>query len=128
MHRCTSVAKGLGMTESILLVDVAEGIATVTLNRPQAMNALSRDLRRTLVDAFIRFRDDTETGVIILTGSGRAFCAGLDLKELGSAAPKDTATAVSGNELIDALARCPQPIIGAINGFAITGGFELALA
>jgi enoyl-CoA hydratase len=134
------------MADEVLLIERRDGVTTLTLNRPQAMNALSRALRRALVKTFAALASDEETRVVILTGSGRAFCAGLDLKELsgesggaaaGSAAnqggadratPNETEAAISGGELVQAMARLAQPIIGAINGFAITGGFELALA
>lgn len=118
------------MTEPILLVEKSEGIATVTLNRPAAMNALSRQLRSTIAQTFAALRDDPEAGVVILTGAGRAFCAGLDLKELGGegSSADDRETAVADAEVINALTAFERPIIGAINGFAITGGFEVALA
>jgi enoyl-CoA hydratase len=118
------------MDEPILLIEKADGVATLTLNRPQAMNALSRALRAALVDAFTDVGRDPDVGVVILTGAGRAFCAGLDLKELGSAgATRDeTRSAVAGADVVAAVSGCDRPIIGAINGFAITGGFELALA
>ena len=117
------------MSEPILIVEKSEGIATLTLNRPGAMNALSRELRSAIVKAFDDLRHDQETGVVILTGSGRAFCAGLDLKELGSSRGKsETESAVAGADVIKAIAGLDRPTIGAINGFAITGGFEMALA
>jgi len=116
------------MADAVLLCEIDEGIATLTLNRPQAMNALSRELRQALIRRFADIRDNAEIGVVILTVAGRAFCAGLDLKELSTATPNQTAAAVSGDELVAALQQCPQPIIGAINGYAVTGGFELALA
>jgi enoyl-CoA hydratase len=116
------------MTDHILLIEKSEGIATVTLNRPEAMNALSRALRQAIVQTFHALRDDPEAGVVILTGAGRAFCAGLDLKELGSGTSDDTESTVAGADVVQALTNFPRPIIGAINGFAITGGFELALA
>lgn len=115
----------------VLLTEISEGVALVTLNRPGAMNALSVELRRALAGAFHAVARNAEVGAVILTGAGRAFCAGLDLKELGGethGAP-DIAGAIGGHDgVLDAMARCRQPIIGAINGFAITGGLELALA
>ncbi len=117
------------MSESVLLVEKSKGIVTLTLNRPEAMNALSRALRVAIVQAFAALRDDPDAGVVILTGAGRAFCAGIDLKELGSANTTLNTDTVGGElDIVQAMAQFDRPIIGAINGFAITGGFELALA
>lgn len=113
-------------SENLVLIDRDDGVATVTLNRPDALNALSSGLRAALVAAFDELRDDPQTEVVILTGAGRAFTAGLDLKELGGEVERDDQQ--SGNpDLNRALGTFDRPIIGAINGFAITGGFELAL-
>jgi enoyl-CoA hydratase len=119
------------MSESVLLIEKSEGIATLTLNRPESMNALSRGLREEFVQAFRNLGDDPDTGVVILTGAGRAFCAGLDLKELSSAGlnANSSETAVGDpTDVVQAMVKYDKPIIGAINGFAITGGFEIALA
>jgi enoyl-CoA hydratase len=121
-------------TQPVLLDDRRDGIATLTLNRPAAMNALSRALRGEITRTFQSLAEDDEVGVVILTGAGdRAFCAGLDLKELGGETASGQSTGAAdavagGDDAIRAMESCPQPIIGAINGFAITGGFELALA
>ncbi len=113
-------------SENLVLIEQNDGIATVTLNRPDALNALSSALRAALVAAFDELRGDPETQVVILTGAGRAFTAGLDLKELGGEVEPDDPK--SGDaDLNRALGTFDRPIIGAINGFAITGGFELAL-
>ncbi|MGH0038382.1 MAG: enoyl-CoA hydratase [Myxococcota bacterium] len=120
------------MSEPVLLVDKRDQIATVTLNRPAAMNALSKALRAELARVFAELPEDPEVGVILLTGAGdRAFCAGLDLKELSGEGIEgdDAGGAVSsGYDAVQRIEACPLPVIGAINGFAITGGFELALA
>jgi len=117
------------MSEPVLLVEKKDGLATLTLNRPKAMNALSRELVSRIGQAFTDLKEDGETAVVILTGAGRAFCAGLDLKELSEEAVGERETEASDTlDAIDVLYRFDRPIIGAINGTAITGGFELALA
>jgi enoyl-CoA hydratase len=112
-------------------VEKSEGIATVTLNRPKSMNALSIALRNALAEAFQGLADDADVGVVIITGAGdRAFSAGLDLKELGGETEEstDAERAIGGGaNLVRAMEEFDRPIIGAINGVAITGGFELAL-
>ncbi len=113
---------------NVLQIEKSESIATLTLSRPKAMNALSTELRADLIEAFRRLSADDEVGVVILTGAGKAFCAGVDLKELGGeAGERSGASAIGAGNPVAAMEACPKPIIGAINGFAITGGFELAL-
>lgn len=114
------------MSEPIVLIERDGPVAIVTLNRPDALNALSRALRSEIVKAFAALAEDDTVRVAILTGAGRAFTAGVDLKEAGQTG---FALGADGGEidLNKGLAAFPWPIIGAINGFAITGGFELAL-
>ncbi|HSW08248.1 enoyl-CoA hydratase [Aquabacterium sp.] len=118
--------------QDLLLTEVhPAGYAVLTLNRPQAMNALSRSLLTALADEIDRLATDPGVRVLILTGAGRAFCAGLDLKEIGAGEGSVGGLKPSGQRAKDpvqALARFDGPVIGAINGAAVTGGFELALA
>jgi len=112
---------------SVLLVEKSHGVATLTLNRPEALNALNLALRRALEESFRELQKDGETRVAILTGAGRAFSAGVDLKEL-AAAPRMSESGAAEASIVEAMAEFEGPIVGAINGHAITGGFELALA
>ncbi len=103
------------------------GYAVVTLNRPEAMNALSKALRSELAQAVTDLEADENVRVLILTGAGeKAFTAGLDLKELAGGA--SVGEAVDEEDPVRSLERFSGPIIGGINGVAITGGFEVALA
>ena len=115
------------MPEPVVLVEKSGGVATVTLNRPDAMNAVSSQLSLELSQAFIDLQSDTEVGVAIVSGAGRAFCAGMDLKELGSGGRESRGDKI-GNPMDAALAGFDRPIIAAVNGYAVTAGFELALA
>jgi enoyl-CoA hydratase len=112
--------------ESLVLVEVEDRIATLTLNRPEARNALSRALMHALWDAFV--------AVVILTGSDPAFCAGVDLKEAAGEAPPSAEPRDVGhgperdtNGLFRFFPVIEKPVIGAINGVAVTGGVEIAL-
>ena len=115
------------MDNDLILVDKNQGVATVTMNRPDALNALSGELRQAIVETFHHLRDDAETEVIILTGAGRAFTVGLDLKELGGEVVPSKEDAIKDTDVGKAVAQVGKPVIGAVNGFAITGGFEIAL-
>jgi enoyl-CoA hydratase len=115
----------------LVTVEHHGAVAVVTLNRPEAMNALSAALRVELAKAMRRLDGDDDVRAVVLTGAGqRAFTAGLDLKELGA----DTSNLGAANadeaerNPVKAVEQCRKPVVGAINGVAITGGFELALA
>jgi enoyl-CoA hydratase len=116
------------MTEQ-LLSEMHGAVAVLTLNRPAAMNALSCELRAGLVLAIDAIAADPAIRAVVLTGAGeRAFCAGLDLRELGAAGGLDAVVPDRAMDPVGAIERCPKPFIGAVNGVAITGGLELALA
>lgn len=111
---------------TVLKIERAAGYAVLTLNRPDARNALSRELRAALAAAVRELDADPRVQVLVLTGAGDAFCAGLDLKEIGGSDAL-LREVLAGASPVDALRSFRGPVIGAINGAAITGGFELAL-
>jgi enoyl-CoA hydratase len=113
----------------LVRIDTVDRVRTITLNRPEARNALSVALQREAGAALAGADADPDVDVVILTGSDPAFCAGLDLRELG----RDASNLVGGADdatvsPFAALWKMSKPVIGAINGPCVTGGFELALA
>lgn len=113
-----------------VLVDSAEGVATVTLNRPEVRNAISAPMRKALAAALSSLDADPEIAAVILTGTDPAFCAGLDLRELGQRPAELLEGDGDGSRNRGSVRPFPAmttPLIGAINGPAITGGFEFAL-
>jgi enoyl-CoA hydratase len=113
--------------EEILLVEVDRRVATVTLNRPAVRNALNAALRYALPTTMESLDRDDSVDVIILTGADPAFCSGLDLKELGGASTRGDGEIRGLIEGGNPFGPITKPILGAINGVAVTGGFELAL-
>ena len=119
------------MDYQAILFEKKNGIAYVTLNRPEVLNARNRRMREELIDAVTAIRADPEVRVVILTGAGeRSFSAGRDLKEaaqekVGVVAARQAKMEISDTEMI---ARLNKPVIAAINGFALGGGCEMALA
>ncbi|MGM0585065.1 MAG: enoyl-CoA hydratase [Pseudomonadota bacterium] len=112
-----------------LRVERRGAVALVTLDRPGAMNALNAALRQGIADAFNALDRDPEVRAVVLTGEGeRAFCAGLDLKELGQAPRAAAAGRTRRTDPVRAIEACSKPVIAAVNGVAVTGGLELALA
>lgn len=110
-------------------VQKEDGIATITINRPDALNAFTTEMILGLTDLVKEMSDDKDVRAVIITGTGKAFVAGADVQEM-SEKDHDGAVAFSrrGNKMCDAIEQMPQPVIGVINGFALGGGCELALA
>ncbi|MDP3740522.1 MAG: enoyl-CoA hydratase [Hyphomonadaceae bacterium] len=116
--------------EPLLLVEREGPVAVLTMNRPKQLNALSIALRTQMVKAVRGLSVAEDVRALVITGAGRAFSAGVDLKEAGQSGFTLGAGKFSDGgdlDLARAFGACPWPIIGAVNGFAITGGFEVAL-
>jgi 2-(1,2-epoxy-1,2-dihydrophenyl)acetyl-CoA isomerase len=117
-------------TYTTLRYEVAEAIATITLDRPEALNALTIPMKTELLAAFGAVARDRTVRAVIVTGAGRGFCAGQDLKERlePDAAPLAVEVRERYNPIITAMRRLDQPIVGAINGVAAGAGASLAFA
>ena len=121
------------MTYECLLYEVKDGIATLTLNRPDRLNALGGSLREDLHDAVTRSAADPEVRVMVITGAGKGFCSGGDVKAMGEAKagqrerPLIEKIAPGRDRTLLAMREAPQPIIAAVNGAAAGAGMNLAL-
>jgi 2-(1,2-epoxy-1,2-dihydrophenyl)acetyl-CoA isomerase len=115
-------------TYETILVDVADGVATITLNRPESLNALNATMRRELLAAFKAAGRDEAIRAVVVTGAGRGFCSGADLR--GGAEERAFRRVLTGeyNPLIVAIRELPKPVIAAVNGVAAGAGVSLALA
>ena len=113
--------------EPVLTRSDADGIATLVLNRPRQYNALSRELLEALHSAIAALGADESVRVVVLTGSGRAFCAGHDLKEMRAAGDQREVEALfhSCSAMMQKLVELPQPVIAAVNGIATAAGCQL---
>ncbi len=121
------------MTDQPVLVDRADAVATVTLNRPDRRNALTGELKEALVAALEEVAADAEVRAVVLTGAGSAFCVGQDLGEHAAALEADPSTAFDTvpqhySPIVTALATMPKPVVAAVNGTCVGAGLGFALA
>src|SRR3954469_16252642 len=122
------------MTDAPVLLDVADGVGTITLNRPEAYNSLDVATKELLLETVQRVADDPAVRCVVLTGSGKAFCTGQDLKEhiallqSGSSEALFTTVEKHYNPIVTALATMDKPVVAAVNGVAAGAGASLAFA
>ncbi|MBI5648414.1 MAG: enoyl-CoA hydratase/isomerase family protein [Ignavibacteriae bacterium] len=118
------------MTYETLLCAVEDGVMTITLNRPDVLNAFNEQLSADLLDAFRVAGEDATVRAVVLTGTGRAFCSGQDLKDISDDPTRSLADSLRRryNPLIRAMRALPKPILAAINGACAGAGLSLALA
>lgn len=112
-----------------LLLEISDRVATLTVNRPEKRNALNAAVRREFVEALDALRDDPEVRVLVVTGAGeKAFIAGADIGEFADRSPLEQRAAMEGRRLFEEIANFPKPTIAMLNGYALGGGCEVALA
>jgi len=118
------------MSYTAIVYELVDGVATITLNRPDVLNAMNNAMRTELLELFAGLRSDEAVRAVVVTGAGeRAFCAGADIREfLEPPVPTRFREERKRLDFRREMDRCPQPIIAAIRGFALGGGLELALA
>jgi enoyl-CoA hydratase/carnithine racemase len=124
------VEEEISAPEPVLLRSDAEGVAGLTLNRPEQYNALSRELLGALQAELDLIKDDPAVRVVVITGQGRAFCAGHDMKEIAHERERDTLTALFSqcSQVMLSLTRLPQPVIALVDGLAAAAGCQLVAA
>ncbi len=117
------------MSYETLLVEREDAVAIITVNRPEKRNALNSTVRAELLNVLDGLREEPEVRVLVLTGAGeKAFVAGADIGEFAERTPLEQREAMSGRRIFEEIAAYPKPVLAMINGFALGGGCELALA
>jgi len=111
----------------LLSLERREEVAVVTLQRPEKRNALSIDLRIELAEAFGALGEDLDVGAVVLTGAPPAFCSGMDTSQFGGDRANREKLVETSLRSFRAVGNCPKPIVAAVNGAALAGGFALAL-
>ena len=117
------------MSESPLLIETTDAVRTITVNRPDKLNALNSDTLDALHEAFDAAAADAEVRVVVLTGAGeKAFVAGADISEMNGLTPVEGRDfSLRGQRMMRRVEKMPKPVIAAVNGFALGGGLELAM-
>lgn len=118
------------MKSNFIRMEQAEKVAVVTINRPEALNALNSEVLEELESMFQFLRETPDVKVVVLTGSGaKAFVAGADVAAMAKCAPLEAQKFIlTGHRVFDSIASFPKPVVAAVNGFALGGGLELALS
>lgn len=111
----------------VLLIERNGDVAIVTMNRPEKRNALSIELRTEMAAAFAELGEDDGVGCIVLTGAGTAFCSGMDTTQFGGDQANRERLVETSTAAFDAVRKCRRPVVAAVNGPAIAGGFALSL-
>lgn len=111
----------------LLSIERSGEVALLTLRRPEKRNALSIELRTALAQSLSKLGADAGTGCIVLTGAGTAFCSGMDVDEFGGDRAHRERLVETSMAAFDAMRECPRPVVAAVNGPALAGGFALAL-
>lgn len=116
-------------SQPVVLVEKSDRVATITVNRPEKMNALNAEVKSSLTAALAELREDPDVRAVVITGSGeKAFIAGADIGEFKDAAPVDQHRVMQETDIYAEIERFPKPVIAMINGFCLGGGCELAMA
>ena len=112
-----------------ILINIDKSIAILTLNRPANLNAMNREMMDEIIQGIAAINNDKTVKVAIITGAGKAFMAGADIKEYGSQTSKEFLDfQITGQKIYDSIENSDKPWIAAVNGFALGGGFEISLA
>src|SRR5262245_66458748 len=116
-----------GRVSGVLSVEHRREVALVTLNRPEKRNALSIELREELWKAFEKIGSDDGIASVVLTGAGTSFCSGMDTTQFGGDRANREKLVETSALAFDAVGQCPRPVVAAVNGPAVAGGFALSL-